>query len=403
LLQVPSRLTDISAMTASTPRAVGALPAVTHSAASNHSELVGRLLDECIARGASDLHITPGSPPVGRINGELVPLTPAMWGADATEVFCRDLAGDHWHEVEHIGTADFGLAHPSGNRFRANVMRQRSGYSAVLRRISETLLTFEEIGLPATIVDLLQRPRGLVLVTGPTGSGKSTTLATMINWINSNLDRHIVTIEDPVEFFHHHKKGLVTQREVGADVPDFVEAMRRVLRQDPDVIMLGEMRDLETISAAVSAAETGHLVLGTMHTTGSATTVSRIIDAFPGGEQEQIRVQLAMSLSAVISQVLLPSIPSPGEEGIEQSGRVAGLEVMTMTPAIANQIRNNDVNRINDVIQTSRHLGMFRLDDHLLQLIQQGRVHAEDAMVHAQDPAALAARVSGSGSRNPAG
>jgi len=362
-------------------------PAVTTTTQTGN--LVGSLLDACIARGASDLHITPGSPPVARIEGDLVPLTDAVWGSEATEAFCRELAGEHSEELDRIGTTDFGLAHPSGNRFRANVMRQRAGLSAVLRRISETLLTFEQIGLPDTIVDLLKRPRGLVLVTGPTGSGKSTTLATMIDWINQNLDHHIVTIEDPVEFYHHHKKGLVTQREIGADVPDFPEAMRRVLRQDPDVIMLGEMRDRETISAAVSAAETGHLVLGTLHTTGSATTVSRIIDAFPGSEQAQIRVQLAMSLAAVISQVLVPAKQTVDGGG----GRVAALEIMTMTPAIANQIRTNDVNKINDVIQTSRHLGMFRLDDHLQQLVQDGRIEASDAITFAQDPPALQERL----------
>lgn len=353
-------------------------------------DLVGQLLDACIARGASDLHITPGSPPIGRISGELIPLTDAVWGAEATEAFCRALAGDHWDELDRIGTTDFGLAHPSGNRFRANVMRQRAGYAAVLRLISDTLLTFEQIGLPDTVIELLKRPRGLVLVTGPTGSGKSTTLATMIDWINQNLDHHIVTIEDPVEFYHGHKKSLVTQREIGVDVPDFPEAMRRVLRQDPDVIMLGEMRDRETISAAVTAAETGHLVLGTLHTTGSANTVNRIIEAFPGSEQPQIRTQLAMSLAAVISQVLVPAKQTSEGGG---GGRVAALEVMTMTAAIANQIRTNDVNKINDVIQTSRHLGMFRLDDHLQQLVQDDRIEAADAIVFAQDPPALRERL----------
>jgi twitching motility protein PilT len=352
------------------------------------------MLAACISRGASDLHVTPGSPPIGRIDGQLVPLSDGAWGAEATETFCRAVAGEHWEEVESVGTTDFGIAHPSGDRFRANVMRQRSGYSAVLRRVSQALLTFEQIGLPEAITSLLRRPRGLVLLTGPTGSGKSTTLATMIDWINENLDRHIVTIEDPVEFHHRHKQSLVTQREVGRDVPDFPEAMRRVLRQDPDVIMLGEMRDLETISAAVSAAETGHLVLGTLHTTGSATTVSRIIDAFPGDQQAQIRVQLAMSLAAVISQVLVPGAPQRDADGtVRDGGRVAGLEVMTMTPAIANMIRSNDVNKINDVIQTSRHLGMFRLDDHLHQLVQEGRIDADGALAFAQDGASLAQRL----------
>lgn len=356
------------------------------------SSLIGALLDVCIERGASDLHITPGTPPTARIDGCLVPLTGGVWGADATETFCRQLAGDHWHEVVELGTTDFGISHPSGNRFRASVLRHRSGTSAVLRRIAETLFTFEQIGLPPMVRDLLRRPRGLVLVTGPTGSGKSATLATMVDWINENLERHIVTIEDPVEFVHPRKRGIVTQREVGTDVSSFPEAMRRVLRQDPDVIMLGEMRDLETISAAVSAAETGHLVLGTLHTTGAATTVSRIIDAFPSDQQAQIRVQLAMSLTAVISQVLVPAAPNDDHEG-DRVGVVAALEVMTTTPAISNMIRVNDINRIDDVIQTSRHLGMFRLDDHLHTLTRAGKIEEAAALACAQDPAALRERL----------
>ncbi len=340
---------------------------------------------------ASDLHINPGSAPTVRLNGKMVPLGSGVWGREATEAFCRALCTEaQWGAMESTGTVDFGVAHPSGDRFRASVLRHRNGYGAVLRRISNELLTFDQIGLPDTIIELLQRPRGLVLVTGPTGSGKSTTLATMVDWVNTNLDRHIVTIEDPVEFFHSHKKSLITQREVGTDVPDFPEAMRRVLRQDPDVILVGEMRDLETISAAVSAAETGHLVLGTLHTTGSAATVSRIIDAFPSDQQAQIRVQLAMSLAAVISQVL---VPARGVDDSASSGRVAALEVMVMTPAIANLIRNNEINRINDVIQTSRHLGMFRLDDHLIRLVEARRVDKATALAVAQDPQALQQRL----------
>jgi twitching motility protein PilT len=294
--------------------------------------------------------------------------------------------------VEKVGTADFGISHSNGDRFRVSVLRQRNGLAAVLRRIAGALLTFEEIGLPAGITDLLRKARGLVLVTGPTGSGKSTTLATMVDWINENLERHIVTIEDPVEFTHRPKRSLITQREVGEDVPTFAEAMRRVLRQDPDVILLGEMRDLDTISAAVTAAETGHLVLGTLHTTGSAATVSRIIDVFPADQQAQIRVQLAMSLTAVISQVLVPERPPEGSEP-NRHGRVAALEVMVMTPAIANMIRTNDINRINDVIQTSLHLGMFRLDDHLLRLVASNRITAADALGFAGDPTALSQRL----------
>jgi twitching motility protein PilT len=225
----------------------------------------------------------------------------------------------------------------------------------------------------------------LILVTGPTGSGKTTTLATMVDWVNREMDRHIVTIEDPIEYFHGHKKGLVSQREVGVDVPDFVEAMRRVLRQDPDVILLGEMRDLATISAAVTAAETGHLVLGTLHTTGSARTVNRLVDAFPANQQEQIRAQLSVALLAVISQVLLPRA--------DGKGRVAAFEMMVMTPAIANLIRKNETNKIQSTIQTSRRLGMITLDDYLLDLAKRELITREDALDAAQDSKDLEARL----------
>ena len=355
--------------------------------------LKDELLAAAVRLGASDIHMVPGSTPVARVQGALVPLGTAVWGADAVAAFCRSLCSDrHWAELEKSGTTDFGIAYPNGDRFRVSVLRQRNGVAAVLRRISSSLLTFDEVGLDEHVMSaLLRKTRGLILVTGPTGSGKSTTLATMVDWINANLQRHIVTIEDPVEFFHRPKQSLITQREVGEDVPTFPEAMRRVLRQDPDVVMLGEMRDLDTIAAAVSAAETGHLVLATLHTTGSATTVSRIIDAFPSGQQSQIRVQLAMSLTAVVSQVLVPARPAEGSE--EPGSRVAALEVMLMTPAIANMVRNNEVNRINDVIQTSRHLGMFRLDDHLLRLVEQKRITAADAAIFSADPAALLQRL----------
>lgn len=263
-------------------------------------------------------------------------------------------------------------------------MRQRGRYSAVLRLIPSDLLSFEDIGLPASVRDLLRRPRGLVLVTGPTGSGKSTTLATMIDWINQTLDRHIITIEDPIEFYHSHGKGLVTQRELGSDVPDFTEAMRRALRQDPDVILLGEMRDLDTISAALTAAETGHLVFGTLHTTGSARTINRIIDAYPANQQEQVRAQLSVALVAVVSQVLMPA---------EGSGRVAAFEVMINNPAIANLIRKNETNKIQSTIQTSKRLGMTTLDDDLYQLVQEGRISKQTALDYAQEPRDLEARL----------
>ncbi len=332
-----------------------------------------QMLDAAIARGASDLHLNPGRKPVLRIDGRLVEIDTNVLDSAATEALCRGLCPQGaWKELEAVGTTDFGLAHESGNRFRVSVLRQRHGIAAVLRLIPSKLLSLDEIGLPESCRSILKRPRGLVLVTGPTGSGKSTTLASMIDWINTNLDRHIITIEDPVEYYHKHKQGLVTQRELGPDVQTFPEALRRSLRQDPDVILLGEMRDLDTISAAITAAETGHLVFGTLHTTGSARTVDRMIDAFPANQQEQIRAQLSVSVQAVISQVL---VPAKGGKG-----RVAGFEVLLMTPAIANLIRKNETNKILSTIQTSRRFGMITLDDHLLELVQQGKIDREDAL-----------------------
>lgn len=347
---------------------------------------VQELMTAAIEVGASDLHLNPGRPPVARINGRLVSLTSQTLDDATARDLCRQLCDEeHWAEVESVGTTDIGLAHPSGARFRVSVMRQRGRFTAILRLIPERLLTFEEIGLPETVRQLLRRPRGLILVTGPTGSGKTTTLATMIDWINQNLDRHIVTIEDPIEYYHGHGRGLVTQREVGADVPSFPEAMRRALRQDPDVILLGEMRDLDTIAAAITAAETGHLVFGTLHTTGTARTVNRIIDAFPANQQEQVRAQLSVSLVAVVSQVLMPN--SAGD------GRVAAFEVMIMTPAIGNLIRKNETNKIQSTLQTSKRLGMTTLDDSLHELVREGKITRETALDYAQDPADLEARL----------
>lgn len=348
---------------------------------------IEELMSTTIEVGASDLHLNPGRPPVGRVNGELVSLSTDVLDDAATEAYCRALCDErHWVELTSpVGTTDLGLAHPSGDRFRVSCLRQRGRFSAVLRLIPNRLLSFEEIGLPELCRGLLRRPRGLVLVTGPTGSGKSTTLASMIDWINQNMDKHIVTIEDPIEFYHSHGVGLVTQREVGEDVDSFPEAMRRVLRQDPDVILLGEMRDLETISAAITAAETGHLVFGTLHTTGSARTVNRMIDAFPANQQEQIRAQLSVSLVAVISQVLMPRA--------EKRGRVAAFEVMINTPAVGNLIRKNETNKIQSTIQTSRRMGMVTLDDFILDLLSKGKIDRQVALDYAQDPRDLESRL----------
>ena len=348
----------------------------------NAQDLMGVLIE----RQGSDLHLNPGRPPVGRVDGGLVHLADEVLTDATSETLCKELCDEaQWREVADIGTTDFGLAHPSGDRFRVSVLRQRGRYSAVLRRIPTKLLSFEQIGLPEGARSVLTRPRGLVLVCGPTGSGKTTTMAAMIDWINRERERHIITIEDPIEYYHDHARGLVTQREVGTDVPSFEEAMRRVLRQDPDVILLGEMRDLETISAAITAAETGHLVFGTLHTTGSARTVDRIIDAFPSTQQEQIRTQLSQSIVAVISQVLLPRASG--------SGRVAAFEVMLMTPAISNLIRKNETNKIQSTIQTSRRMGMITLDDNLLELVREGVVTREAALEASHSPKELESRL----------
>lgn len=346
---------------------------------------VNELMTQAIDVGASDLHLNPGRPPVGRVDGKLVPLGTTEIDDGAAEAWCRELCDDgHWAELQEVGTTDLGLAHPSGNRFRVSCMRQRGRYTAILRLIPNTLLSFDDIGLPEPVQELLRRPRGLILVTGPTGSGKSTSLATMIDWINQTVDRHIITIEDPIEFYHRHGQGLVTQREVGSDVPSFTEAMRRALRQDPDVILLGEMRDLDTISSALTAAETGHLVFGTLHTTGSARTINRIIDAYPANQQEQVRAQLSVALVAVVSQVLMPR---------EGGGRIAAFEVMINNAAIGNLIRKNETNKIQSTIQTSRRMGMVTLDDTLYDLVQAGEISARTALDYAQEPRDLESRL----------
>ena len=345
-----------------------------------------QLMTTVIERGGSDLHLNPGRPPVVRVLGGLIALDRPVLDDAETDKLCRSICNaKQWEEVESAGTTDFGFPHPSGNRFRVSVLRQRGRHSAVLRLIPSKLLTMEQIGLPEPTRELLRRPRGLVLVTGPTGSGKTTTLATMIDWINQNRDGHIITIEDPIEYFHTHKKGLVTQREVGVDVPSFPEAIRRGLRQDPDVMLLGEMRDLDTISAAITAAETGHLVFGTLHTTGSARTMDRIIDAYPTNQQEQVRAQLSVSIIAVISQVLLPRK--------DRKGRIAAFEVMLMTPAIGNLIRKNETNKIQSTIQTSRRMGMITLDDFLLDLCKRELIDRDVALDASQDPKDLETRL----------
>ena len=346
------------------------------------------LLQLVIDEGASDLHISVGVPPMLRMNGSLTPLDTPVLTPDDTERLMKAITSDARKvEISELGGVDFGFSFGSQCRFRVSVMKQKGNYGMVLRTISQTLLTLEQIGLPATIKDLLYKPRGLILVTGPTGSGKSTTLASMIDVINKERDVHIITVEDPIEFYHDHKRSVITQREVGVDVKSFAEALRRALRQDPDVILVGEMRDLETISAAVTAAETGHLVFGTLHTTGAAETIDRIVDVFPTDQQEQVRSQLANGLEAVISQLLLARQDKPG--------RVAAFELMVKTPSIQALIRDNKTFRITSDIQTGAKYGMVTLDAHLMHLYEQGLIAYGDLITKCRDPESVNAKLQG--------
>lgn len=343
---------------------------------------IDRLLEACIKMGGSDIHIVVGRPPVLRLSGRLRSLETKVLEPDDTVALMKSITPEkNQQELQEVGSTDFGFAFGDAGRFRTAVFRQKGYISMVLRLIPSALLSFEQIGLPKICAALCRRPRGLFLVTGPTGSGKTTTLASMINYINENMDHHIVTIEEPIEYYHNHKKSVINQREVGLDTPSFAEALRRSLRQDPDVVLVGEMRDLETIEAAITAAETGHLVFGTLHTTGCQGTINRIVDAFPVSQQEQIRVQLSTNLIAVLSQTLCPKKVG--------KGRVAAYEFMVVTPAIANLIRENKTYRIESSIQIGKKIGMQLLDDHLWELYDKDLIAIEEMLDKARYPAAV--------------
>lgn len=346
------------------------------------------LMDLCFEQGGSDLHLSVGRPPVLRLKGGMVDLEGSKLTPEDTRAMAEQILPERClKELEECGSTDYGYAHGDKCRFRVAVLTQKGHIGVVMRLIPHQLLSFEQIGLPEQVRALLTLHRGLVLVTGPTGSGKTTTLATMIDWVNENRDVHIITIEDPIEYYHEHHKSMVTQREVGTDTTSFAEAMRRALREDPDVILLGEMRDLETTSAAISAAETGHLVFGTLHTTGSARTVDRIIDQYPTNQQEQIRSQLSVALVAVISQILLPTA--------DGRGRVAAFEVMLMNPAIENHIRKKETFKIPSVLQTSRRAGNMLLDESLVALYRAGRITKEVMLDRACDRKDVETRLGG--------
>lgn len=347
--------------------------------------LIDKLLQACVKQGASDIHIITGQPPVFRLHGRLRRLETKVLEPDDTVALMKSIAPDRCQrELQEKGGSDFGFAFGDMARFRVSIFKQRGNVSMVLRQIPVDMLTPQQLGLPDVVTKLVLRPRGLFLVTGPTGSGKSTTLASLVNFINETVDHHIITIEDPIEFFHYHKKSMVNQREIGVDVPTFSEAIRRALRQDPDVILVGELRDLETIEAAISAAETGHVVFGTLHTNSAQGTVNRIIDAFPGNLQDQIRTQLSTSIIGIVAQTLCPKIGG---------GRCAAYEILVVTSAIANLIRENKTFRINSAIQTGAKFGMQLMDDHLFRLWKEEKVLLEEVMAKSQNPDDLARRI----------
>ena len=334
---------------------------------------INKLLQTVVNQNASDLILTVGRQPTLRLHGRLVSLKTSVLTADDTVALMKSITSERGQqELQEVGSTDFGFSYGDQARFRVAVFKQRGYTGIVLRLIPYKLMSFEEIGLSEHVKKLLWRPRGMILVTGPTGSGKSTTLATMVNFINENRDTHIITIEDPIEYYHEHNRSIITQRELGVDVPSFSEGLRRGLRQNPDVMLVGEMRDLETMETAISAAETGHLVFATLHTNSAERSINRIVDAFPERQQEQVRIQLASNLIAVICQALLPDTTG--------HGRIAAFEIMTLTPAISNLIRMQKVYQIESEIQTGSKYGMILLDDHLAQLYHAGKITEEEAL-----------------------
>ena len=330
-------------------------------------------------QGASDLHLSAGLPPMLRIRGEIARLEmPAVRSDEVLAAIHDLLQEDQKRHFEETHELDFAFAIEGLSRFRANVLLQTRGAAAVFRLVPTKVLTLDELGMPPVLRQLAEKERGLVVVTGPTGSGKSTTLAAMVDYVNDNLNGHILTVEDPVEFVHQPKRCLVNQREVGPHTQSFAAALRAALREDPDVILVGELRDLETTQLAISAAETGHLVFATLHTNSAAKTIDRIIDIFPSAQQAQIRTMLSESLEGVVAQTLLPA-----KDG---KGRVAALEVLVGVPALRNLIRENKTAQILSVIQTGANHGMISLDQHLRELVMQGRLSRQDAAAHASNP-----------------
>lgn len=347
---------------------------------------INELLTRARQMGASDLHVSVGIPPKCRVNGELVNLTKErIMPPDSKALVEQMIPGRLVERFNREGEVDFSYAIRGVGRFRVNIFKQRGTLSFVIRLVNTEIPTPESLGLPESVLDLTTKKRGLVLVTGPTGSGKSTTLASLINIINQKYSKHIITLEDPIEYLHSHAKSVVNQREIGIDTQSYAAALRSALREDPDVILVGEMRDLDTIATAITAAETGHLVFSTLHTIGAVPTVERIIDVFPTHQQAQIRVQLATLLEAIISQQLLPTA--------DRRGRVAAFEIMYANSAIRNLIREAKPHQIPSIIQTSRQMGMMTMDDALFELYRMRKITREDALLFAQDRGNLARKL----------
>lgn len=337
--------------------------------------------------GASDVHITVGIPPKMRVNGNLITMDnyPRMLPADTLEVLLNIMSETQREKFEEKGEYDMSFSIPEMGRYRVNAYKQRGSVALALRLVETTVKSPKELGVPDSVIDLYQRKRGLILVTGPTGSGKSTTLASIIDKINNNRDAHVITLEDPIEYLHQHKMSMVNQREIGLDSGSYANALRAALREDPDVILVGEMRDFETISVAITAAETGHLVLSTLHTIGAVSTVDRVIDVFPPHQQQQIRVQLANVLEAVVSQQLIPTA--------DGHGRVAAFEVLHANHAVRNLIREGKSHQIASVMQTNRKMGMITMDEAIRQLYMDGKISRQMAIQFAQDPDGMETRL----------
>ncbi len=354
-----------------------------------------RVLSEMVEARASDVHLTPGSPPMVRVRGAIKPMEgyPILSPQHTRDVVYSILNDDQRKRFENLKALDFAYAIPGVARFRVNTYFQRGAISAALRHTPDQIPDLESLGLPAVMRDFTRKPRGFVLITGPTGSGKTTTLASMIDIINKEREEHILTIEDPIEFLHHHQKCIVNQREIGSDAPDFSSALRSALRQDPDVILVGEMRDLETVSTALTAAETGHLVFATLHTQSAAQTVDRVIDIFPPHQQAQVRMQLSVALQGIVTQQLLPTL--------DGSGRAVGVEVLVPTPAIRNLIREGKTHQIYSTIQTSAATGMQTMDSHLAQLVRAGKISPALAEQRASVPEELKRLLGGANGEAP--